>query len=426
MSLPRRLASARLLQPLRHRDYALLVGGSVVSLFGDGFFFLALTWQVYAISNVPTALAFVGVAGTVPMVLFLLIAGALSDRYDRRKLLISADLVRAAAIGAMAVLSATGLIQLWHIAVLYAFVGLGNAFFNPASSSIVPELVPNEQLPAANAFAGMYRPFIARMVGPAVAGIVVAVAGPPLAFAIDAASFLVSAAAVFAIRARPMRRPVAGHGIRQTLTEVRDGLRYVRSVPWIWATLLAAMFSLLVFMGPMEVLVPYLIKNRLLLGPDSLGLIFAAGGIGSIVASVATGVLGMPARRVTVMYAAWTLGVALIAAFGVMTALWQALLICFALQAMFQVGTIIWETMLQQLVPRNLLGRVSSLDWLVSTGLVPVSFLLTGPVAAVFGPEATIIGGGLLGAALMGMLLLLPGVRDPDRGMVAPPVGEPA
>jgi DHA3 family tetracycline resistance protein-like MFS transporter len=115
------------------------------------------------------------------------------------------------------------------------------------------------------------------------------------------------------------------------------------------------------------------------------------------------------------MYAAWSLGVPVIALYGVMTALWQAVLISMALQALFTAGQIIWETMLQQRVPRGLLGRVSSLDWLVSTGLVPVSYALTGPVSGVLGPETTMVGAGLLGALLMGGLLFVPGVRDPER-----------
>ena len=192
-------------------------------------------------------------------------------------------------------------------------------------------------------------------------------------------------------------------------------MRFARATPWIWATLLAAMLSLLVFIGPIEVLVPYLVKNRLGLGPESLGAIFAVGGIGSIAMSVVIGTAGLPRRRVTVMYASFALGVAATATFGFMTSLWQALLISFLLQASFQLGQVIWTTMLQQLVPRDLLGRVSSLDWLVSTGLVPVSFALTGPVSAVLGPETTIIGAGLIGAVLMGGLLFVPGVRDPER-----------
>jgi hypothetical protein len=105
----------------------------------------------------------------------------------------------------------------------------------------------------------------------------------------------------------------------------------------------------------------------------------------------------------------------LIAGYGLMTELWHALLVSAAGGALFELGSIIWVTMLQQLVPRDLLGRVSSLDWLVSIGLVPVSFALTGPVAGLVGPEVTLVVGGVLGAILMGALLFEPGVRDPER-----------
>jgi DHA3 family tetracycline resistance protein-like MFS transporter len=410
-----RLAAARPLQPLRNRDFALLVGGSVVSLLGDGFFFVALTWQVYTISNVPTALSLVGAAGTLPSVVFLLIGGTFSDRYDRRHLMIGADLLRGAALAVMAGLSASGAIELWHVAVLMGVVGIGGAFFNPASSAIVPDLVPDEQLGAANALSGMYRPLMIRMIGPALAGIVVAAAGPAPAFAIDGASFLASALAVSAIRARPPSSRVTDRGVRATVVQIGEGLRFALANPWIWATLVSAMLSLLVFIGPVEVLVPYLVKNRLELGPEALGAIFATGGLGSVAMAVAIGFLGLPRRRITVMYVAWSGGVAVIALYGLMTELWQGLAIAFALQASFQLGQVIWTTLLQQLVPRHLLGRISSLDWLVSTGLVPVSFALTGPVSDVLGPESTVLWAGLVGAVLMGFLLFVPGVRDPER-----------
>jgi DHA3 family tetracycline resistance protein-like MFS transporter len=98
-----------------------------------------------------------------------------------------------------------------------------------------------------------------------------------------------------------------------------------------------------------------------------------------------------------------------------MTSIWQAVLAGFVLSGAFELGSIIWTTMLQQRVPRELLGRVSSLDWLVSTGLVPVSFALTGPIAALIGPEVTIVGAAVIGAVLMSLLLFYPGVRDPER-----------
>lgn len=420
MSLLERIAGARMLKPLRRRDFALLSGGSLVSLLGDGFFYIALAWQVYSISNVPTALSLVGVAWTLPSVLFVLLGGAFSDRLDRRRLMIGADLIRAAAIGSMAALSAAGLIQLWHIAALIVFVGAGDAFFNPASTAIIPDLVPDDELPAANALGAMYRNLMQRLLGPAVAGVVIAAFGPATALGFDSLSFVVSALAVLAIRTRPVARPAeAGQGLRETIAQIAEGVRYARSKAWIWATLLTAMFGLLVFMGPVEVLVPFLLKNRLSLGPDSLGLVFAVGGIGSMAMSVLVGVLGLPKLRVTVMYAAFTFGVAATAGYGVMTALWQAMLITFAIQGTFQLGQVIWTTMLQQLVPRELLGRIVSLDWLTSSALVPISFALTGPVSAALGAETTVIGAAIVGAVMMGGLMFWPGVRDPERSVDA-------
>ena len=409
-----RFTNAKLLQPLRHRDFALLTGGSTVSLLGDGFFFVALAWQVYEISNVPTALSVVWLAWTLPSVVFLLIGGAFSDRYDRRKLMVGADVIRALAIGGIGILSIAGVLEIWHVAVLIVFVGVGDAFFNPASTAIVPDLVPEEDLLQANALRATLMPLMVRMAGPALAGFVVAAVGSGSAFVIDAASFIVSAVAVAAIRPRPMHREV-GHGVRETLSQVREGLAFVGRYPWLWATLVGALLSLLVFFGPVETLLPFLVKNRLNLGPESLGLIFAVGGVGAILAGLAIGQLGLPRKRVTAMYAGWSIGIALLAAYGLMTDLWQALVVSFATQALFQVGQVTWTTLLQTLVPRRLLGRVTSVDWMMSTGLVPVSFALTGPIAEAFGAAETMVVAAIAGGVIFGALLFVPGVRDPEK-----------
>jgi DHA3 family tetracycline resistance protein-like MFS transporter len=392
-----------------------------VSLIGDGFFHVALAWQVYQISNVPTAMSFVGVAATLPLVIFILIGGTFSDRYDRRRLMISADLLRALAIGVMGVLSMAGVLELWHMAAMMAVVGLGDAFFNPSATAIVPDLLPEHHLPQANAISGVLRRLMVSIVGPALAGFMIAIFGPGQAFVIDALTFLVSAAAVYGIRARPHARPEKALGVRQTVHDIGEGLTYVRGRPWIWATLLSAMFSLLVFIGPVQVLVPFLVKNRLGLGPEALGAIFAVGGVGSILMAVAIGQLGLPRRRVTAMYVSWTLGIGVMAVYGVMDSLWQALLVAAFSHSMFELGQVIWTTMLQQLVPRKLLGRVSSVDWLVSIGLVPLSYALTGPVSDLLGPGTTMVYGALAGAVITILLILVPGVRDPEKVTPAKP-----
>ncbi len=410
-----RLRRLRIFEPLADRDFRLLAIGSVISLVGDGFFYVALAWQVYELSNVPTALSLVGLAWTLPLVLFVVVGGVASDRYDRRRVMISADLLRAATVGAIGVLSVTGVLELWHVIGLIAFVGIGDAFFNPASTAIVPDLLPDERLPQANALNGALRPLTLRLVGPALAGFIVAAVGPGWAFVADGASFLASAVAIGMIATRRHRLDRPASGLRQTFTEVGEGFAFVRANPWCWATLLAAMMSLLVFFGPVEVLLPYIVKNGLNLGPEALGVIFAFGGVGSVLTAISLGQTGLPRKRITFMYAAWSIGVALMAVYGVMTQLWQALVVSLVVHGLFELGQITWTTLLQQLVPRGLLGRVSSLDWMVSTGLVPVSFALTGPIADAFGTEVTMVAAALLGGVLMGALLFVPGVRDPER-----------
>jgi MFS family permease len=414
-----RLKRIRMLQPLRERDFALLTGGHAVSLIGDGFFHVALAWQVYQISNVPTAMSFVGLSATLPLVLFVLIGGTFSDRYDRRRLMISADVLRGLAIGAMGLLSIAGILELWHIAVVMAIVGLGDAFFNPAATAIVPDLLPEDKLPQANAISGVLRRLTVSIVGPALAGFMIALFGPGQAFVIDALTFGVSAVAVYAIKPRPHPKPETALGVRQTIADIGEGLSYVRARPWIWATLLSAMFSLLVFIGPVQVLVPFLVKNRLGLGPEALGAIFAVGGVGSILMAIAIGQFGLPRRRVTVMYVSWAVAIGVMAVYGVMDALWQGLLVALIAHSLFELGQVIWTTMLQQLVPRKLLGRVSSVDWMVSIGLVPLSYALTGPASDLFGPGPTMVYGALAGAVITMVLILVPGVRDPEK--VAPP-----
>ncbi|MEO8625573.1 MAG: hypothetical protein ABI452_02630 [Candidatus Limnocylindrales bacterium] len=126
------------------------------------------------------------------------------------------------------------------------------------------------------------------------------------------------------------------------------------------------------------------------------------------------GHFGLPRRRVTVMYLAWTIGIALMAVCGVMDALWQALLVSVIVNALFELGQVTWTTMLQQLVPRQLLGRVSSLDWFVSVSLVPLSYALTGPAADIFGAGPVMVVAAIAGALVTIALLFVPGVRAPE------------
>ena len=142
--------SVKLLRPLRHRDFGLLWAGMSVSIVGDGFYQVALAWQVYLISDAPTALSIVGAPVTLPNVLFVLFAGVLSDRFERRKILIAADVMRGVAVGVMGLLAVSGYLALWHVVVLSVVFGIGDALFGPSFTALVPDLVPHDELAEAN------------------------------------------------------------------------------------------------------------------------------------------------------------------------------------------------------------------------------------------------------------------------------------
>jgi DHA3 family tetracycline resistance protein-like MFS transporter len=407
------MTAPRIVGPLRIRDFALLFAGTTLSLLGDGIYLVSVAWQVYELSNAPTALSVVGLATTVPLVVFVLLGGVVSDRFDRRNVMIAADLVRVLAIGAVAGLSLSGSIELWHLIVLAGFFGFGEAFFGPAFAAIVPDIVPTERLVEANSLNQLVRPLAQRLAGPAVGGAVIALSGAGSAFALSAFLFFASAAALLVMAPRPAGAPAgAGASIRR---DIAEGFHFVRSQTWIWGTLIAACVTLLVFWGPYEVLIPYLVKNELGGGADALGLVFASGGIGAIIASIVFAQYGFPRRHITFMYVSWSLGGLTIALYGVATELWQAMVVSFVEGACFAVGMIVWGTMLHRLVPSELLGRVEGFDWLVSVALVPVSFALTGPVAEALGTKETLVGAGIVGGVGTFVFLFLPGMRETER-----------
>jgi MFS family permease len=406
---PGGFSRVNLLAPLRNRDFRLLWTGMTISLVGDGIFLVAMAWQAYELWNAPAALSLLGIGMTIPTIAFLLPAGVLSDRVDRRSLMLCADLARALVLAALAVLALTGLLTFWELVLLVALYGVGTAFFTPAFEAIVPDIVPSADLAAANSLDQFVRPITLRLAGPALGGALVAGVGTGVAFSVDAFSFLISALAVFLMR--PPAHPRSEH-VESSLGAVKEGLRFVRRRVWLWGTLVSAAIAYLAFMGPAEVLLPYVVKNELHASAGDLGLVFAAGGIGAIGAALFMGQRGHPRRDVTLMYAVWTLATLAVAGYGLATASWQLMIACLFFNALETVGTIIWATIKQRHVPASMLGRVSSLDWLISIGLLPLSFALTAPIVGLIGVRATLVGAAVIGGAVTLGALFLPGMRD--------------
>lgn len=286
-----------ILRPLGIRDFKLLWLGMSVSMLGDGVFWVALAWQVYRLSDAPTALSIVGIAWTLPMVFFLLGAGLVTDRIERRRVMIFADVVRGCAVGAMGVLSVTGSIELWHLIVLSGVFGVGDAFFGPAFGAIVPDIVPPNLIVEANSLDQFVRPLSLIMLGPAVGGLTIDAFGVGQAFLLDAATFAFSGVMLLRISARPLQKKdsITFAGAR---AELKEGYDYARSQPWLWATLLAAGLTLLAVIGPLEVVLPHLVKYQLGGDAGDLGLIYALGGVGAIIGALVLAQRGLPQRHI--------------------------------------------------------------------------------------------------------------------------------
>jgi MFS family permease len=402
---------------LANRDFRLLFVGRCVSLLGDGAFLVAMAWQAYTLSNAPTALSLLGIAMTVPLIALLLFGGVVSDRHRRRKVMLSADLVRAALLTLLAALAASGTLRLWQMMVIVAIYGGAQAFFDPASDAILPELVPASQLAEANALEQVVRPLALRLAGPAVGGVLVGVLGLGAAFMADAATFLVSAVTLWSMSARTSAPVLADAQLQRATVQAREGWSYVRGHVWLWGTFASAGIAYLLFMGPAEVLLPFMVKHVLRGSGEQLGLVLGAGGLGSVAAAVAMTRSGLPSRSMTFIYFVWTLGTLAIAGYGLASAIWELMLASVAFNLLETAGTIVWATMKQRHVPGQMLGRVSSLDWLISIGLLPISYALTAPLSAAFGVRATLIGAGVAGAAATLGGLMLPGMRAVDRQM---------
>jgi MFS family permease len=305
-------------------------------------------------------------------------------------------------------------LTLWELGVVVALAGTGQALFAPAFGSIVPEIVPRELLPQANSLDQFVRTS-AGLVGPAIAGVVIAVAGVGWAFAIDSATFVVSTSTALALTPRPFE-PNEGH--RSVFRDVREGFGFVRAQTWLWATLVAGAFANIAS-STRNVLLPFVVKYDLHSTAKALGFVYSAAGAGALISAYLFGQHGLPRRPIVVAYIGWGLSIFMIGGYGLSTS--EAELLVFGFVGGFGMAICngIWGTLMHQLVPRNLLGRVTSIDWMMSLSLMPVAAAASGAIAAAVGARATLVGSGLLGGGVCVLFLLLS--ADLRRSHFEPP-----
>lgn len=323
------------------------------------------------------------------LVAFVLAGGIAADRVPQRLLIIAVEGTNLAVIATVSGLAMLGWLQLWHLAAGAFVLGVGAAFFFPAYSAILPRILPKEDLLAANGMEGTVRPVLQQAAGPAVAGIVVAALSPSHAVAGVAVCHLLAFMVLNFLGQHALDapgaagQPAAERAKTSLFHDLREGVSYTVRTPWLLWTLLWACISVLFLIGPIEVLMPFVVRDQL--GGDSrmFGFLLAVMGVAEAGASLATASFPLPRRYLTVMMVAWGVGTLPLAAVGIMDSFWTVAAALFIFGATGGVGTVIWGTLLQRRVPAHLLGRVSSLDFFVSLALMPISMALAGPAAAV-------------------------------------------
>ena len=394
---------------LRHREFRLLWASQSLSVIGDQIITVAMALFIIDLTGSATDLGIVLAAHSLPLVAFILVGGIWADRLPRHRVVVVTDLIRFALQATLAILIFADVVQVWELVVISVLFGTAEAFYRPAVTALLPQTVPEDEIQEANALTTMSNN-VGEFIGPALATLLVLGAGAGTAFALDAATFLVSAAVV--IRLRPRRRVAGdvaevggegavGAGWRE---ELRVGFREVRSRAWVWATLLA--FSVAVFIGlaPWYVLGPLIATEQY--GDLAVyGAVAAVFGAGTVVGSL----IGIrwrplhPMRMAMVCICLLPISQIVYAAGVSGFVVYPTVLIGGVGLALFDVW---WLTALAGRIPPDRLSRVTSYDWLVSLGLVPLGFLLAGPLATEFGAvKIMIIGSAIALVALLAALL---------------------
>ncbi|MFI9526444.1 MFS transporter [Micromonospora rosaria] len=405
-------AGARLVRPFRRSGYRWLAATLALSTFGNGVWSIALVWEVIRIGGGPTALSVVAGAAAVGLVACSLLGGVVADRVPQRLILLVVGVVQTGAAGGAALLSALDVTRVWHLVAVSTLVGVGSAFFYPAYSAWVPSLVPPADLLAVNGFEGMIRPTLRQALGPGAAGLAVGALSEGAALGIAAAA---TALTVLTLRAIPATAPARpdptdgeppAPGVAAVLADLRAGFRILVRTPWLLATLIFGCLMVLAMMGPLQVLVPFLIKERMGGGAAEHAYVMAAFGVSGALASLVTAARPLPRRYLTFMIMLWGAGCLPFVVIGTARHLWQVVAAATVLGAAFSAATVLWGTLLQRRVPAHMLGRVSSLDFFVSISLSPVSMALAGPLAEAIGLGPTFAVAGIAPVLLAGVVIV--------------------
>ena len=408
-----------MLAVLRLRDFRLLWLSQTASVLGDALVLVAIGLFVTRLTGDPSDVGLVLAAYSVPLVLFVLVGGVVADRLPRQTVMVLSDVARCVLHGLLAVLIITETVQIWHMVVIGALFSTAEAFFRPAYTGLIPQTVPEEDIQSAQALTGVSSE-VAEFASPALATALVLTVGGGAAFALDAATFAVSALLLLRVSTRSRGDQAARSTVVQ---ELREGWHAVRERAWVWATILAFSVCLLMALAPFFVLGAAVAER--VYGSDAVyGLANDAWGLGTVSGAV----LAARWRPRRPMYAAVLAAVPWPGCIAVYAA-GPPLAVLFASMAAAGVGiglfAVWWETALAQRIPPHLLSRVSAWDWMGSLALLPLGYVLAGPVAEAVGDTQLLVTGGIAGVAVMALALIPRSTRELGRLQEPPASASP-
>lgn len=391
----------RALRPLTSRDYRLLFAAVGIQVFGTGMWTIVMVFQVLALDDSPLALSAVATGMSLGLFAFSILGGVVADRFSKRRIIITVQGCTAAVMTAVAALSLTGAIELWHVGVASFAMGAGSAFFYPAYSAYLPQVLPPEQLLAANGLEGALRPSMGQGLGPALGGIIVGMFFPAIGAVIVAASYAIAfVITLFLSHRDEANMPTPPEGQTNVWGDLRAGVSYVVRTRWLLWTLIFGSSLALIIQGPIEVLLPFLTRDRFEDAEAAFGFLLAAFGIGGAVGSLVVSSLKLPRRYLTFMIVCWGAGTLPLVVIGVVDNLILMLAALFVVGAGTGAGVVIWGTLLQRLVPLDMIGRVASLDFFVSIAFMPASIAIAGPLSLIVPIPVIFVIAGVLPLAL--------------------------
>jgi MFS family permease len=379
-------------------------------MVGDRVVIVALALFITQRTGSATDLGFVLGAQTLPLVGLLLFGGVWADRLPRQRIMIATDLARAALHATLAILIFTDAVQIWQIVVIEALFGSAQAFFQPAYTGLVPQTVPEALIQDAKALTESVSN-LAFLIGPALATALVLGLGAGEAFALDAATFLFSALLLFGVHPRARGVEVAAGSM---LDELRAGWREVSSRKWVWVTIVVFTGAVLCVYAPWYSLAPVIARDAYG-GAGIFGLLESVAGVGAVIGAVA-GLRWRPARPLRagmLLVLAWPVQDGI---FALGAPLPLVVIAAFATGFGFSLLMIWWETALAHHVPPNVLGRVSAWDWMGSLALLPVGYLIAGPLASVLGAQTVLGIGSAIGLVLLAIGLSPRSIRELGGG----------